>query len=92
MKYLNLILDSDTKEEIFSKIIEDKLRSYLYGNPIEVLEKDKIKLAFKTHFKANYQHILDEYKEITARRNIVVHNNGRIDENILEKSRIHNLS
>lgn len=78
-KYLNYIVDSDSKEEMISKIIEEKLRSIFYGNPLDVFEKDKIKLEFKNYFPDNYQHVLDEYKEITANRNAIMHNNGRVD-------------
>ncbi len=78
-KYINYIVDSDTREEMISKIIEEKLRSIFYGNPLDIFEKDKIKLDFKKYFIDNYQHTLDEYKEITANRNAIIHNNGRAD-------------
>ncbi len=84
-KYLHLIIDSDNKDDILSKIIEEKLRSIFYGNPLELFEKDKMKLSFGKEFINNHPHILEEYKEITARRNVIVHNNGRVDRKYIRE-------
>lgn len=84
-KYINFIMDSDTKEEMISKIIEEKLRSIFYGNPLDIFEKDKVKLSFGKYFTDNYQHVLDEYKEITATRNVIIHNNGKVDRKYLRE-------
>ena len=56
-KYINFIMDSDTKEEMISKIIEEKLRSIFYGNPLDIFEKDKVQLSFGKYFTDNYQHV-----------------------------------
>ena len=75
----------DTKEEMISKIIEEKLRSIFYGNPLDIFEKDKVQLSFGKYFTDNYQHVLDEYKEITATRNVIIHNNGKVDRKYLRE-------
>lgn len=84
-KLINIIIDSDDRQEIISRIIEERVRSLFYGNPVDFFEKDKAKLGFGTYFKDNYKDLLKEYTEITARRNIIVHNSGRVDRKYLRE-------
>jgi hypothetical protein len=84
-KLLNVILDSEDKEEIVSRIVEEKIRTIFYGNPLDFFTKDKTRLEFGDYFKADYKNILNEYAEITAARNIIVHNAGRIDRKYIRE-------
>lgn len=78
-KLLKLMLDSSDREEAIERLVEEKIRSIFYGNPVAVFEKDKAKLEFGTFFKDNYSNELKKFGAIVAARNIVTHNNGKID-------------
>jgi hypothetical protein len=56
-----------------------------YGNPLDFFQKDKARLEFKDFFKSNYQPQLEQYTEIVARRNIIVHNGGKVDRKYLRE-------
>ncbi len=58
----NLTL-SRYKEEIIEKLAEEKVRSILYGNPLDIFEKDKAKLGFGTFFKDLYQDKLIQFEK-----------------------------
>lgn len=79
LKLMNVILDSFDKEEMLAKITEEKIRSLFYGNPLDFFKKDTAKLGLKKFFSSNHQSTLDKFTEIIARRNIYVHNDGRVD-------------
>ncbi|EEW09201.1 hypothetical protein [Vibrio mimicus] len=85
-KLLKVILDSDNKDEIIDKVVEEKIRSVFYGNPLDVFEKDKAKLEFGTYFKDNCKEELILFKSIVALRNIVAHNNGRVDRKYIREA------
>jgi len=78
-KLLNLIISSIDREEMINKIAEEKIRGIFYGNPVDFFEKDKAKIGIGTYIKENYKKALDEYAEFIARRNLLIHNNGRVD-------------
>jgi len=82
-KVISWILESATINEILQKIIEEKVRGIFYGNPIDLFKKDKAHLGFGKHFENNHQNALELFREITARRNVIVHNQGRIDRKYL---------
>lgn len=85
LKLIKLIVDSNSKEEILDKIIEEKVRGIFYGNPVDFFKKSKTKLRFEGYFE-NYCKIeLKQYAEIVARRNIIAHNDGRIDRKYLRE-------
>lgn len=84
-KLLNIILQSADKKEILSKIAEEKIRGIFYGDPTDFFTKDKAKLGFKNYFKDHYDLAIKEYKTIIAYRNIIMHNNGRIDNKFIRE-------
>ncbi|CAM4196082.1 hypothetical protein WDU86_00160 [Klebsiella pneumoniae] len=84
-KLLKLMLSSSNKEEIIERLVEEKIRGIFYGNPLDVFEKDKAKLEFGTFFKDNYSSEINKFKEIIAARNVVAHNNGKIDRKYLRE-------
>lgn len=84
-KLLRIIVDSNDKNEIISRIAEEKIRGIFYGNPVDFFEKDKAKIGLNTHFKDTYNLALHKYKEIIARRNVLAHNNGKVDRKYLRE-------
>lgn len=78
-KLLRLMLSSSDKDEMVDRLVEEKIRGVFYGNPLDVFEKDKAKLEFGSFFKDNYSNELNEFRKIVAARNVVAHNNGKID-------------
>jgi len=84
IKLINIILESDDKEQMIERIIEEKIRSMLYGNPSDFFIKDKARLHLKEYFETNRKE-LNSYIEINARRNIFIHNKGRVDSKYLSE-------
>lgn len=84
-KIIQIIIKSNDKEEMLEKIIEEKVRGIFYGNPSDFFEKDKTKIGFNDYFKDNYKRAIAEYKEVIARRNILIHNDGRVDSKYLRE-------
>ena len=82
-KLIKIIIDSDNKNQMIEKIVEERIKGLLYGNPADFFIKDKAKLNFKDNFKNNHMDLIEKYIEINARRNIYIHNNGRVDSKYL---------
>ena len=84
-KLINIIIDSDNKNQMIERIVEERIKGLLYGNPADFFIKDKAKLNFKDNFKDNHMDLIEKYIEINARRNIYIHNNGRVDSKYLSE-------
>jgi hypothetical protein len=84
-KLISLIVDSFDKTEIIERIVEEKVRGIFYGNPVDFFIKPKTKLRFQKYFQSKCQTQLAQYAEITARRNVIAHNNGRVDRKYLRE-------
>lgn len=91
LKLINLILDSADKSEILERIIEEKVRGIFYGSPVDFFTKTKTKLRFKNYFQKNCEVQLAQYTELTARRNIMAHNSGRVDRKYLREVKVSTL-
>ncbi len=76
-KILKHVIDSEDKNEIINRVVEEKVRGIFYGRPSNYFNNEK--LEFGNYFSDNFKKELEIYEEITARRNIVVHNDGRVD-------------
>lgn len=85
LKLARVVISSRDKDEIVERMAEEKIRSIFYGNPVNIFLKDSAKLDIGTIFSDRYRTIIDEYAEITARRNIIVHNSGRVDRKYLRE-------
>lgn len=84
----NLIIDCKDKEEMVLRLIEEKVMGIFYGNILDLFTKDKAKLGFagpKRFNEQHYQIVLEKLKEINARRNIIMHNQGKIDRKYLKE-------
>ncbi|WP_062060843.1 hypothetical protein [Cellvibrio sp. OA-2007] len=85
-KLLDTIISKSSREEIIGSIIEEKVRSIFYGNPLDYFLKDsKTKLGFGNHFKDHHSINLEIFCEITARRNLYAHNAGRVDSKYIRE-------
>jgi len=84
-KLLKIIINSSDKTEIIGRIAEEKIRGIFYGNPVDFFEKDKARIGLNTYFKDNYPLALEEYKEVIAMRNILTHNNGKVDRKYIRE-------
>lgn len=84
-KVLKTLINSDSKEEALEKIAEEKIRSIFYGNPVDFFLKDKARLGFGKYFRENLGDEIEQYRELVARRNIYIHNNGRVDRKYLRE-------
>lgn len=78
-KLMSFILESESIDEILSKVVEEKIRGIFYGNPVDLFKKDRAKIGFGDYFETNCADQLEIFAEITARRNVIVHSEGRID-------------
>jgi len=84
-KLSSIIIHSSSKEEIIDIMVEEKIRNLFYGNPVDFFTKKKIKLQLDKVFNSSFAYELEQYAEIVARRNICVHNGGRVDRKYLRE-------
>jgi hypothetical protein len=82
---IRLIVDSVDRDEIIERIVEEKVRGIFYGKPSDFFLKDKAKLELGSHFRDNYSKEIEKYEEITARRNAIIHNQGRVDRKYIRE-------
>jgi hypothetical protein len=85
IKLLSLIVKSADREEMIERIIEEKIRGVFYGNPLDFYSKDKANIGIGDYFKANHLSAQAMLSELIARRNIFVHNEGRVDSKYLRE-------
>jgi hypothetical protein len=84
-KLLEIMVNSVDKQEMMEKVIEERVRGLFYGSPRDFFLKDKARLGFEDYFALHYRNAVDRYGEITARRNLLVHNDGRVDRKYLRE-------
>jgi hypothetical protein len=82
---LGLIVGSVDREEMIEKLVEEKIRGIFYGNPVAFFKNDKARLEFGNTFNEFYSDQLEAYAEISARRNLFAHNEGRVDRKYLRE-------
>ena len=93
-KVSKILIESNSREEALEKLIEEKLRSIFYGNPINAFisykknnkhldGKLKLNLDKEFHDKCSFELLL--YKEMLGRRNAIVHNAGIIDDKYIRE-------
>ena len=86
-KLTKLIYDKNSIVEILESIIEEKNRKIFYGNPVDIFLKDPCKFGYKKYFEDNYLQIIKYFKQIIATRNIIIHNNSRVDSKYLKETK-----
>jgi hypothetical protein len=84
-KLLRIIIDSNSREEILRRIAEERIRTIFYGNPVHFFTKDKAKLEFGNYFTSRTK-AMAQFQELMARRNVIVHNGGRVDRKYLAET------
>ncbi len=85
-KVISLIIESTDRYEMLQKLAEEKVRGIFYGNPLSLFTADKAQLGFGNYFKENHQGALQVFRESTARRNIIIHNQAMIDRKYISES------
>jgi len=86
IKLVNWIVDSNDKSEILERVIEERIRSLFYGNPVDALTKPKSKLRVNAYFSSPAcQPHIERFAEIIARRNVIAHNDGHVDRKYLRE-------
>ena len=86
IKLLRLLIESDTRESAIEKYIEEKLRGIFYGNPVDIFRKNKLHFNIHTKITRNSENELILYEEMTARRNVLVHNLGIVDRKYIRET------
>lgn len=87
-KLTEIILSSDSKEEIIDRLLEEKIRGIFYGSVADIFQKDRAKVELKDTFKNEKgRKLIDEMLEILARRNIYIHNAGKVDRKYLRETK-----
>lgn len=71
---------------MLEKVIEERVRGIFYGAPSEFFLKDKAKLKFGDHFSTNCAEAVNKFVELCARRNVLIHNDGRVDRKYLREA------
>jgi hypothetical protein len=84
-KLIKVIVTSTDKAEMLDFIVEEKVRGLFYGNPVAFFKNDKAKLEFRDYFRSQCVPQLAEYAELTATRNVIAHNDGRVDRKYLRE-------
>ncbi|MGI4831866.1 MAG: hypothetical protein ACRYFK_00205 [Janthinobacterium lividum] len=82
-KLLSIIINSFDKDEMLAKLTEEKIRGIFYGSPTDFFIKDTAKIGLAKFFADNHHKTLEKFTEIIARRNIFIHNNGKVDRKYL---------
>lgn len=85
-KIFDVILKYQRKEDMINYIATERVRSIFYGNPVDVFLKDKCQFGLEDTFSTKYANTMELYKEITGRRNIIIHNLGRVDNKYLKEN------
>lgn len=85
-KLIDIIVKSATKQEMLDAIIEEKTRSIFYGNMVDIFLKDKAKLSFGDFFLNNHADLIDDFRELIGRRNIIIHSQGVVDRKYLREN------
>ena len=70
---------------MITKIAEEKIRGIFYGKPSDFFTKDKAKIGIDKNIESYYKSAIENYQEIIARRNIITHNNGKVDRKYLRE-------
>lgn len=77
---------STTSEEAIQRFVEEKLRGIFYGDPVKIFRANKLRLDPTLAIKATCASELVFYQEMVGRRNVLIHNLGRIDHKYLREN------
>lgn len=85
IKLLRIIIKSESKAEAIERYVEEKLRGLFYDNPIEILSKNRLRFGFNNKITDKCKNELKIFTEVVARRNIIIHNLGKVDQKYLRE-------
>ena len=80
LKLLRILIKSPNREDAIERYIEEKLRGIFYGNPVDVFKKNRLGFNFHEQMANDCEKDLEIYSELVARRNVIVHNLGIVDQ------------
>lgn len=87
-KVIQIVLSSQDKEEIVDRLIEEKIRGLFYGNISDIFLKDKARVQLENTFNNPIgKELIRQMIEIFARRNIHIHNRGKVDRKYLRETK-----
>ena len=81
---VNYILDNNDYQTVIKKVIESNLISVFYASPDKQIEY--IQKVFSIEFDEKLTQYFEKWKEFKAARDIIMHNDGIINETYLKKS------
>lgn len=85
MKLLRTLIKSQSREEAIEKYVDEKLRGVFYGTPTDIFNKNKLRFDLPQKLTQAWRDEITIYAEVTSRRNVLVHNLGKIDEKYLRE-------
>lgn len=84
---VNIILDSSSLDDIINELIDFELNSVFYASPEKQLEY--LQKVIGLTVNARIEELFNKWKEYKATRDIIVHNNGVINDTYLFKVHTH---
>ena len=78
---LDLFLEHEKREDILESVVLHRCQDLMFGKPKEYLAK-----AFKILSIEVEDKIINSYIELKASRDVIIHNNGRINQIYVEKA------
>jgi hypothetical protein len=84
-KILRTIIESADRAEIIERLAEEKIRNIFYGRPVDFFKSDKAKVGVGSYLKSTYDLALDKFEEVIARRNVYMHNHGKVDRKYIRE-------
>lgn len=77
----SLVLESDDLDEVILRVVQRQVDSVFYASPRKYLEYMEEAFAFEIP-----QKVKEQYAEVKATRDILVHNSGKVNDSYLSKA------
>jgi len=84
-KLLTILIAASTREEAIERYIEERLRGLSYGSPVDIFRKNRLRFGLNNTLAVKCSNEITRYAEIMARRNVIVHNLGRVDSKYIRE-------
>lgn len=85
-KFAEHIKKSASRDEAIQRFVEEKIRGIFYGDPVGIFRSDKLRLDPKLAIQTKCDSELVIYQELVGRRNVLVHNLGKIDHKYVREN------
>lgn len=84
---LEILISSPDRQSTIDQYVHDRIKRIFYGNPIDVFTKNTLRFGIESKLSSELESELILYAEMTARRNVIVHNMRRPDKKYRESSK-----